>query len=67
VQIRFPENHRACVAQARDHGGIPVRNVSATHSRCRRGGLAGDIDEILDRNGHAVQRATVDSTAALFV
>jgi len=67
VEIGFSENYRACFAQARDDRGILFGNVSGTHSRGRTRGLAGDIDEILDRNGHAMQWTAVDSAATFFV
>src|SRR5262245_5474299 len=67
MQVGFSNDHRAGFAQSRDNGCVAIGDMPGAYSRSRTGGLAGDIDEILDRDRHAVKWATGDATATLFV
>lgn len=66
VEIRFADDDRAGFAKSRDHRRIARGDVLASNVRRGGRGLAGDVDQVLDRDRNAVHRAAVYA-APLFV
>ena len=61
VQVGLADEHRAGLAQASRHDGIGVGDVIAAHQRSRGGRHALLIDQVLQRDRDAVQRADAAS------
>src|SRR5207248_824029 len=57
----------AGVAQSLDDGGVACGDVAGPNARGGGRWLASHVDEILDRDRHAVQRTAIDAAAAFLV
>ena len=67
VQVGLAEDDGARLAESLDDGRVANGQMPLPH--VGRGGrqLAGDVDEILDRDRHPVQGAAIDSATAFLV
>jgi hypothetical protein len=61
------DNHRAGLAQPGDDGRAGRGDVAVPHPGRGGRGHATDVDQILERNRHAVQRAAIEPGGALTV
>ena len=67
VQVCFSDDHRAGFAQALHRNRIPFRHVTrADFGRCGCR-LSSDVDEILDRDRHSVERTAIDAAPSFVV
>ena len=68
VQVGLADEHRAGLPQvARSTGASCVGDVALAHARRRRRRRARDVEEVLDRDRHAVQRSAVVAGGELAV
>ena len=66
-EVRLAEDDRAGVEQALDGEGMLRGHVIEAGGRGAGGGRAGDVVEVLDRDGEAVQGAAVDAAGDLLL
>ena len=59
VKVGLPDEHRAGLAKIHDRRRIAVRDVPFSYARSGRGRHAAHVDDVFDRDRHAVQRAAV--------
>src|SRR5262245_30187540 len=59
VQIGLADDHRACVAKARDDGRILGGNMPLAHTGGGRRRNAPDVDDVLDGDWDTVQRSAI--------
>ena len=67
VQVGLADEHRAGRAQPRRDDRRRRRDVPAPHARRRGGRRPAKIDQILERDRHAVQRAAVAAGGNLLI
>ena len=67
VQVRLADDDGAGLAQLRDRRRVATGDVALAHARRRSRRRAPDVEEILDRHRHAVQRTAVVSGRQLAV
>jgi hypothetical protein len=65
MEVRFADEHRAGCTEALRNWCIGSGHAIRKHVRGRGCGHPGDIDQVLQRNGQAMQRATIPAGRAL--
>ena len=67
VQVGLADEHRAGLPQMGDGRRVALGDVALAHARRRGGRRAADVEQILDRDRHAVQRSAVVAGGELAV
>ena len=66
-RLVLPDHDRAGLPQPGDDGGVGGDEAIVEHARGRGGHLAAHVDQILQRDRHAVQRSAVETLAPLVI
>ncbi len=67
VQVGLADEHRAGLAQVGDRRRIAFGDVAVAHARRRGRRHAADVEQVLDRDRHAVQRTAVVAGGQLLI
>jgi carbonic anhydrase/acetyltransferase-like protein (isoleucine patch superfamily) len=56
-RYRFSQDDRPGFAERGDHGGVAIGDVALAEGRAAAGGPAGDVDDVFDADGNAMEGA----------